>query len=436
MRSMIGTLARHGSWVVLAIMIGGAIATAPAQNANAQTAGNDDRLLAAYKQAIDDARHGRYLEGSYGLLDRLGVASPDQIADSDIFDQWTQVMSCMTGLSTFNSVKTEPDYHTAPGDLETLRNAQGVPALPAIIERARHTRIVILDENHLDPRGRAFGLEVARALRPLGYTLLAVETLTKDGDDAASRAKMDKLSTDGYVRRSSGYYIDDPVFADFLRQSMALGYHLLSYESTRPAQQEEREQDQTDNLIRRALQQNPGAKLLVYAGEHHVAEGPIAVEGNGFEWMAGRLKRLSGIDPLTIDQAGLSPIPMNRPDADLSSLAVAKAAGGGSVVLMRRGKPLSVGLLGGAVDLQVVHPRDIPVAGRPGWLAGMGRAPVSVPGFLLPTSGVRLIQAFIAGEAEDAVPVDQILVKAGQSAPPLMLPATPIRYAVQDWPAS
>lgn len=419
--------------VLLSLMIGGWAPAAPAQNAAAPAEG--DPVLAAYKQAIEDARHGRYLEGSYGLLQHLGVASAAEIKDPDVFDQWSQVMSCMTGLPSFNPAKTEPDYHTAPGDLDALRSAQAVPALPAIVERARHTRVVILDENHLDPRSRAFGLEVARALRPLGYRILAVETLTRDGDDTVSKSKMDKLFADGYVRHSSGYYIDDPVFADFLRQSMALGYHLLSYESNRPAQQEDREQDQTDNLIRRALRQNPGAKLLVYAGEHHTAERPIGVEGNGFEWMAARLKRLSGIDPLTIDQTGLSPIPMNRPDADLYAPAVAKAAGG-SVVLMKDGKPLSVGLLGGAVDLQVVHPRDIPVAGRPGWLAGMGRSPVPVPESLLPASGMRLIQAFIAKEADDTVPIDQILVKAGQPAPPLMLPAVPVRYAVQDWSPS
>ena len=86
----------------------------------------------------------------------------------------------------------------------------------------RRTSIVILDENHLDPRGRAFGLEVARALRPLGYTVLAVEALKRDTDDTASRAKMEKLSAEKYPRRSSGYYLDDPIFADFLRQSSSI----------------------------------------------------------------------------------------------------------------------------------------------------------------------------------------------------------------------
>jgi hypothetical protein len=396
-------------------------------------AADAERAQAAYSQSIDDARHGRYLEGSYGLLAHLGLSSAAEIKDPDIFDQWSQVMSCMTATPAFNPAKTAPDYHVPPADLAALGAAEAVPALPAIVARARHTRIVILDENHLDPRGRAFALQVARALRPLGYTTLALEALTRDGDDAASRAKMDRLAADGYARHSNGYYLDDPVFADFLRQSLALGYRPVSYEAVSPADTNAREQEEADNLVRRALRANPRAKLLVYVGEHHAAEGPVVAEGNGVEWMAARLKRLSGIDPLTIDQAGLSAVPMNRPDADLYALAAPKAAKG-DVVLMAHGKPLTVGLLGGAVDLQVVHPRDRPVAGRPEWLLGMGRKPVPIPESLLPVRGLRLIQAFVAGEGDDAIPVDQILVKAGDAAPPLMLPSKSIRYRVQDWP--
>jgi len=397
----------------------------------------EKRLQDANNQSVQDAVHGRYLDASFGLLAHLGIASAADIKDPDVFDQWAQVMSCMTSTPTFNPVKSA-DFHVPAEQIADLRAAKGVSAIPEIVRRARRTSIVILDENHLDPRGRAFGLEVARALRPLGYTVLAVEALKRDTDDTASRAKMEKLSAEKYPRRSSGYYLDDPIFADFLRQSLALGYRPVSYEMIRTdyaglaeSAQGQREQDQANNIVRRALKQYPGAKLLIYAGEHHAAERPIAAEGGKVVMMAERLKRATGIDPLTIDQAGLSSIPMNRPDADLYALAEPKARAG-SVVLMRRGKPLTVGLLAGSVDLQVVHPRTTFVAGRPDWLAAMGRKPVAVPQSLLPTSGTRLVQVFLASEAEDAIPVDQIIVTAGQTPPVLMLPSAPVRYAAQE----
>jgi len=400
---------------------------------------DNDTLLEAYKQSISDASHGKYLAASFGMLKRLGVQRVEQINDPDVVDQWAQVMSCMTGVPTFNPAKGA-DFKVPAEQVADLRAADAAAAIPEIVRRAKQTSIVILDENHLDPRGRAFGLEVARALRPLGYTVLAAEALKRDAEDAASRDRMAKLAADGYPRQASGYYLDDPVFADFIRQSLALGYRPVAYESTRTdyakdpiAAQGQREQDQADNLIRRAVKQYPGAKILVYVGEHHIAERPIAAEGGKVAMMAERLKRVTGIDPLTIDQAGLSPVPMNRPDADLYAIAAPKAQGQ-SMVLMRHGKPLVVGLLAGSVDLQVVHPPTVQAGGRPDWLAIMHRKPVPVPQDLLPASGTRLVQAFLAGEEDDAIPVDQVLVSAGaSSAPMLMLPSQPVRYAVQDF---
>ncbi len=398
---------------------------------------DNDRLIQAYKQSISDASHGRYIDASYGLLRELGIDRADETADPDIVDQWAQVMSTMTGVPTLNTAKG-PDFHIPQQQIAELEASRGEPAIREIVRRARNTRIVILDENHLDPRGREFGLEVARALRPLGYTVLAVEALKRVDDDDEAHLKMAQLMADGFPRQSSGYYLDDPVFADFIRQSLALGYRPVTYEKIRTdyskdakVAQEQREQDQADNIVNRAVRAFPDAKILIYAGEHHAAERPIAAEGGTLPMMAGLLRRATGIDPLTIDQAGLSPIPMNRPDTDLYKIAAPKAVGR-SVVLMARGKPVTVGLLAGSVDLQVVHPPVRMLHGRPDWLAGMARHSASIPASLLPSSGTRLVQAFIASESEDAIPVDQVLVTHGKPAPMLLLPKAGVRYAVQN----
>ncbi|UAK25485.1 hypothetical protein [Sphingomonas nostoxanthinifaciens] len=400
---------------------------------------DSDSLLNAYKQSINDASHGRYVDASYGLLRKLGIERVEETADPDVVDQWAQVMSTMTGVPTFNTAKG-PDFHVPEDQISELRLSSGVPAIQEIVRRARHTRIVILDENHLDPRGRAFGLEVARALRPLGYTVLAAEALKRAADDDDARQKMAQLTADGYSRQSSGYYLDDPVFADFIRQSLALGYRPVTYEKIRTdystdakVAQEQREQDQADNIVTRAVRAYPDAKILIYAGEHHAAERPIAAEGGTLPMMAGLLKRATGIDPLTIDQAGLSPVPMNRPDIDLHKIAAPKAARQ-SVVLMRHGRPVTVGLLAGSVDLQVVHPPVRMTKGRPVWLAGMARHRASIPATLLPSSGTRLVQAFISSGGEDAIPVDQVLVTQGKPVPTLLLPKARVRYAVQNLP--
>ena len=400
---------------------------------------SQETLNDAYRQSIADARAGRYIAASFGLLDRLHLKQSSQLSDPDVFDQWAQVMSCMTNVPTFNPAK-DADFKVPPAQVADLRNATAVPALEEIVKRARRTRIVILDENHLDPRNRAFALEVARALHPLGYSVLAIEALKGAAEDDAERAKMQALVADGHARPSTGYYFDDPVFADFLRQSLALGYRPVSYETTRTnyasdpkVAQGQREKDQADALLRRAVTAYPKQKILIYVGEHHAAERPIAAEGGGVRMMADYLKETSGIDPLTIDQAGLSPLPMNRPDVDLYAIADKKAPRQ-SMVLMRRGQPLTVGLLAGSVDLQVVHPPLALVHGRPSWLHEMGRITSPVPRRLLPAKGSRLIQAFLAADGNDAIPVDQVLATADGPAPWLMLPHGPIRYVIQDRP--
>jgi hypothetical protein len=402
---------------------------------------NDRQCLErAMEKSIDAARRGQYMAGSFGLLAELGVDSPEAIRDPDVFDQWSQVWSAMTARPYPNGAKA-PYSHVPAAEIVALERAKPRPAIAEIVARARRTRIVILDEDHLSPRDRAFGLEVARALRPLGYTVLAVEALTRDKDDTVSLGKMEKLAKDGFVRRSSGYYLDDPVFADFLRQAITIGYRLVSYESagftdekSDEARSARREQEQAENIARRALARDPKAKVLIYGGRHHAAKATIS-DPNVKErlWMAERLKNLTGIDPLVIDQFELGEMPADRQDADLYAIA-SKKTQSTSMVMMNGSKPLVVGLLAGGADLQVVHPRTRTVNGRPDWLLRMGRKPFHIPRSLLPRSGMRLIQAFLAHEPEDAIPIDQVLVAAGRVPPKLLLPNKRVRYAYQDYP--
>lgn len=332
-----------------------------------------------------------------------------------------------------------------PDEAKALAAAELRDAIAEIVDRARRTRIVMLNEDHGSPRSRAFALEVAKALRPLGYDILAAETLMNDADEAKSAAAMRRLAAEGYVRRETGFYSKDPTFAAFLRGALKLGYRPLAYEemaepsptATRQQRFEHREESQADFLIARALKANPQAKLLVYVGFSHLAEAPLKDGDNKpARWMATRLKAKTGIDPLTIDQTAFLEDPTFSRSAGFRLIAdriAASPAPTRSVALFDGGKPLVVGQYAGAVDLQVVHPPTQLIDGRPDWLGAMGLKPVSIPAGLLPTSGRRLVQAFGATDAEDAVPMDQLVVTADHPAPPLMLPpGVAVRYATQD----
>lgn len=392
--------------------------------------------LAAANAARKAVEEGRYLDAEQTLrraaFDAKGVARPGYA-----YDQWVEVHGLLDGEP--GPAIPEPD---APIDAEQqaaitrLKAATPHDALATIVEQAKRHRLVILNEDHASPRDRAFGWQVARALRPLGYDVLAIETLNNVADDREMAGMMATLVRDGYAHRvSTGYYVRDPVFADFLRQALKIGYRPVAYETTdfspkgdMVAQIEAREQAQADFIVRRALQRNPSSKILLYVGFHHATENPTDMDGKKVSWLATRLKAMTGIDPLTIDQTTLNANGAGKPNL---YAAVADRIGTKPAVMFVDGTPLVVGPYAGLVDLQVAHPRTMRIGGRPDWLLAMGRTPTPIPGNLLPKQGQRLVQAFVTGETE-AIPVDQVVVTAGSPPPVLMLPTGPVTYVVQD----
>lgn len=410
---------------------------------SATAAAQEDEPSAAEMAAIDSSGRaiadGQYLKAAETLRP-FALKADGTIGDSLAFQEWQQVESMITGEAA-RVAQTGPSDHSdrSAADRTAIEAAGMTDAIPAIVAHARDTRIVILNESHGTPRDRAFGLEVARALRPLGYDILAAEALSSFANPAAGANAAELIRLRGALVRDDGYYTRDPVFADFFRQAMAIGYRPIAYDVTKydpkaspRASVASREQQEADNIIAMALTPYPHAKILIYVGYAHAAEAPIAFgEGGKMRLMAARLKQSTGIDPLTIDQASFAPVTAYGTTARNYAL-IAPRLRDRSVVLTAGSKPLVIGDYRGAVDLQVVHPPTQRIDGRPDWLAAMNRTPTAIPARLLPKRGSRLIQAFLAREGEDAIPIDQVLVSAGNPPPMLMLPAVPVRYAYQD----
>lgn len=424
-----------GSWRLWAISC--ALAVSLVQNLAAQTApaaAPDPGV--ELKAVFAHLRDGEYLAG----LDELkaGAHDPRFGENNPLAELWVQLHPWLSENVDPSTFPAEADAKPDAAAAARFASAETRDAIDEIVRRARDTRIVILNEAHHSPRDRAFGLEVARALRPLGYTILAVETLGNFGtpDQAAERAR--RIQADGYIRRADGMYLRDPAFADFMRGALALGYRPVPYEykaiGPPPADADPlalREQGEADNLVARLGLGTSDAKILIYVGYAHAAEAPMGKDGGGDRWMAARLKAMTGIDPLTIDQTVVSEFSLNADERALYAV-VKPRLGKRPVVFVDKGGPVRAGALGGAMDLQVVHPPVAQIGGRPDWLLWMGRKPVPIPANLLPRRGRRLVQAFAANEADDAVPVDQVVVEAGKEPPVLMLPDRPVRYAVQD----
>ncbi|MBV8037090.1 hypothetical protein [Roseateles sp.] len=300
-------------------------------------------------------------------------------------------------------------------------------ALAAILREAATRQIVILNEAHHLPMHRAFAMRLARELRRLGFEYLACETFTRDRDPNV-----------GVVDQTSGAYLQDPVYAEFIREAKRDGWTLVAYESEPPDMSvsaveriRQRERGQARNLVEQVLAKRPGAKLFVYVGFGHALKTPQRVSPTETVlWMAGELKQLSGIDPLSIDQSRTFAHP--DPAREVAGYRAALARHDGPAPFVLRKTDGSARLLmyaPGSVDLQVIHPPQTLVSGRPAWLASWAqRRPFTIPDGWLPAQGRRLIYAMHKAHPANAIPADLVIVEAGKPAPALMLPPGEFRF--------
>lgn len=389
-----------------------------------------ERELAAASQGGADKSEEHRMALSRALQSLEDVRS--QVGDhAGALEAYASMQSLFLGAAAPQGVPGDGHREYVSSTLERFAPES---AIDAIVRAAQGRQIVILNEAHHVPRHRAFGMRLALELRKQGFTYLAMETFSPDVDSLARR---------GYPTVVDGYYSDEPLFGDFIRQALRAGYRPIAYEQEYDAMTESsdmvdriesREEAQANNLMERVLKRDPEAKLFVYVGYSHAFKGYQEMPGNRrTAWMAERLRAKSGIDPLCIDQTTMiEPQPGSRDRALLD--AIFETREDDAVVLADKATPGSFSSPDPArIDAQVFHRPTNLLRGRPDWLAMDGyREPRAIPAKLLPKSGRRLVQAFVAGESADAVPIDQILVTAGDAAPIFMLPKGKYRFAAQD----
>ena len=285
------------------------------------------------------------------------------------------------------------------------------PAITAIAREAGRTRLVIFGEEHHLPQTRSLYEPLLRALHARGYRYLAAEAFDPVVMEPHEHGP-------GY---DWGYYVQDPVYASALRCARELGYTLIAYDTSErgpPDDDSFRDRTQAENLVRLVFERDPEAKLLVLAGRGHAAEVPPA---DGWTPMASVLKQLTGIDPFTL----YAPTMSQRQTAEEEDPSYRDATARGLVkeptLFVNREDQRCLG--SGSFDAYVFWPRVTLVDGRPDWMAKtLGRRAVPIPEPLRGGQGLRLAQAFREGEPETVVPVDQILLRANEPLPVLMLP--------------
>jgi len=325
-----------------------------------------------------------------------------------------------------------------PQDVETVGIAGLKPAMAQIVALARDRRVVMLNEPHGHSHVRALNFLVVRELRKLGFTHLALETLAyepAEGDGCrATRLSDHGLHARGHALLESGYYTNDPVFAELVRVALAEGFTLVAYDfSPGGIFVAEREQKQAENLAC-LVQEDPDARLVVIGGGGHISEEPDHRFPGGM--MGARFKTLTGIDPLTINTS----VTLLQGDAitDTSPGFIEPGRDG-----QMAGQPYLALKADGSrhartgYDLLVFAPWPAEREVATSWLTlGGHRRRTLVGGAHCGEQTPCLVEARRVGESDEAVPADRCVSRVAGRSCALFLPAGDYRVtASNDAPA-
>jgi hypothetical protein len=317
-----------------------------------------------------------------------------------IFNQylsWFQTwVGDYAGSRTTFSIAQPPEKGDSPAPMDG--GYKPTPALDAIVELARDRQAIFLNENHNIALTRTLTVQLLPKLRELGYDTFAAETLYHDDDDLAKR---------GYPTADTGFYTEEPIYAEMVRTALKLGFRVVAYESESMATGDAREREQARNLYQRAFdKKHPKARLVVNAGFTHIQKAGKYFDGAA---MAQHFAKLSGIDPVAVEQTVMIPHDITSGDHPVYRRIAQEVPFDAPVVFRNEaGAPWS--LRPQAFDVSVVFPAENYRRGRPTWASIGGlRTPYGINADLCKDVYPCLVEARYAEEGDDAIPADRLV---------------------------
>ncbi|HTN16083.1 MAG TPA: hypothetical protein VL092_00270, partial [Chitinophagaceae bacterium] len=165
--------------------------------------------------------------------------------------------------------------------------------------------------------------------------------------------------------------------------------------------------------VKRMIDLHPEGKFILYCGYDHAVEDSLS-NFMGVP-MAAWVKRMTGIDPFTIDQTRMT-------EAAKLSSRYRQLVKGDADYLFRdsSGALFHAASAPKAIDCNIYHPDTRLVQGRPSWMIGKNRK-LKDPRSKIHISYPVLIKVYLASDTEEAIPLDIIELKDPSDARSLIL---------------
>ncbi|TRX04265.1 hypothetical protein [Flavobacterium gawalongense] len=183
--------------------------------------------------------------------------------------------------------KYNPFISNIAGKVTTYKNNS---VFDKIAEIAKNNQVIMLNENHFYPNNRIFSMQMLSVLKQNGFTHISLEAFDPPVDSKMQYSP----------KYEDGQYTSEPYYAHFLRKAKELGLVIQGHESYGGCEgRDSREIGQAKNIYK-ILKEKPAAKIFVYVGFGHIEKDTVI--GDKRKKMAFYFKKLSGINPITINQ--------------------------------------------------------------------------------------------------------------------------------------
>lgn len=323
------------------------------------------------------------------------------------YDELSQALACNGDYTSsleylqkgYDSVVDEVARRQINKVIQGFKNVQHADARRYISFLARNYQVVMINEAHNKPQHRAFVLALLDDMYKKGFRYLAMEMLNN-----YSNRSPDKLTP------LTGHYCSEPVAGELVRTAIDMGFRLVPYEDTAADIHTATQRDSIQALnIYKIILADSTARILVLGGYAHIAEKNIS---NDYIPMGMAFKKISGIDPLTIDQVNMtegSDFTYGKVFYDAYTQKFSLTSP--SIALIDE-QPVDV-TSSNLYDLCVIHPPTIYKDSRPGWLNLNGRRQ---PLYIKPSNkNTFLAQAYYQFESFSArpgqvIPADQTYI--------------------------
>jgi hypothetical protein len=261
----------------------------------------------------------------------------------------------------------------------TFKDLKIENAIDYICKQLPNRRLVMLNEAHHLPMCRLFALQLLDSLKKNGFNYLALETLIHNN----------KINKRGFPALGDGFYQQEPMFAEFIRQAVLKGFKIIDYDDSGDTTEclpppdahrfycnNLREEGATKRIAA-VFKADPKAKVFVYVGHaHNYKDYYIAQrqrrEGQKWKFLAIQLKEKLGFDPLSINQVDMVERSIKAYEDPMYRCVWREFAPEESVVLVKRdGKSWLKPDFETMLDAYVFHPRtsqEIPYE----WLGKVG----------------------------------------------------------------